>query len=224
MNGNTKRSSDKRVLRIVLILLVVAVMAVGIGVLAKYVSEAKAFSAKLHVTAKLFQTMEIWEHEIVEDGDTYTLGEDLVTGNAYKLHPGIEVPKDPAVYIKGKTSLKGYLYVEVVDGVSQRSDNAIQYELADHWLDTSLTGPNGGKVYVYVNGGEPVEVTNDPNADFSVQILKDDKVSVAEDWEPAAAIDSGLELTFYAYMVQVQEGVNYQAAFTAAFMDAAQGD
>ncbi len=217
MDGKKKLLNKKNILRAAIILLALVIVGVGAGVLAKYLTEKEAFSGRLHVTAKLFTKMEIWEHEIVEDGDSYTLNDKLVTGNAYKLHPGITVPKDPAVYITGKTGLKGYLYVEVVDGVTEGSRSAIQYALADHWLDTGLTGQNRGKVYVYAVNGTPVEVTNADGANFSVQILAGNTVGVSESWEPESAM-SGLELTFYAYMVQVQEGVNYQQAFTAAFM------
>ena len=99
--------------------------------------------------------------------------------------PGVNIPKDPKVFITKKSGAPAYLYIEVIednfpkyytdDGFEELSvdtDNAaeikpIYYELEEFWVPvvqddgvTPATGLNGGKLYVYYNRNDYFENYN----------------------------------------------------------------
>lgn len=171
----------------------------------------------------LVSTLTLDEHPAVKEANgTYTLNEAegvaLVTSNTYDVLPGVDIPKDPTVHVNGKTSADAYLYVEVVDALTE--GNPISWEVAEEWtLIDRVTGPNAGMVYVYNDGtNAPAIIDNDTwnkgNAD--IEILKDNMINV-EDGDLHLTKDS--KLTFYAYMAQASAGKDAKAAYTACFLN-----
>lgn len=158
----------------------------------------------------------IVEHAVETDEvGNYTLGDVFSNGNVYEVLPGAKLPKDPKVYIKGKTSVPSYLYIEVVDGLA---NSGLIYSIADCWVDTGLT-IDGNKVYVYSADGAPVIVTSD----LTVSILTDDQITVPEDEKDIILSDDGLSFEFYGFLAQASAGETAADVFAACFtVDAAE--
>lgn len=166
---------------------------------------------------ELVETFELKEHGIVEDpsgNGTYALGDEYLDageGNTYKVLPGIELPKDPAVMITGKTEAPAYLYVEIVGTL----DEAI-FEWAvdtNNWTElANVTGQNGGTVYVYKNG----TIVNDETTGLGeINIIAENKVTV-KDADTSSIAEAGVTLEFYGYMAQASIGTPAEA-FTECF-------
>lgn len=150
------------------------------------------------------------EHAVEADVlGAYTLTDEIVDGNEYKVLPGVDLPKDPYLNIIGKTEVAAYLYVEIVDGLGE--DSPLSYEPASCWKDTGLTGSNGGKIYVYVDANDAAILVKE---DIKVEILKDNMIAVADD---ADLGDAELALDFYGYLAQASAGEDAAAAFAACF-------
>ena len=105
--------------------------------------------------------------------------------------PGVNIPKDPKVFITKKSGAEAYLYIEVIednfpkyytdDGFEKLPvdvDNAeeikpICYTLEEFWvpvLDNAgnhVTGLNGGKLYVYYDARDYF-INNNYNKTFSI--------------------------------------------------------
>lgn len=198
-----EKTRKTRISVLSLILLAIAAAALIIGLAAaKYVREVR-MTHTIKVSADLAKSIEIFEHKVnrTEHGD-YETEKTEVTENDYVLMPGVDVPKDPTVRIKGYTGLKAWLYVEIVETNLPAS---VTYTKADGWEPLSVTGPNGGKIYYR-------ELTNAQTGDLEFPVLKDNTVTVSE------SIPRGttLKLDFYAYITQ-QKGTAAAdfASFTA---------
>lgn len=145
------------------------------------------------------------EHEAVDpDGDgVYALNTKEVSANTYVVYPGVNLPKDPFVRVTGLNA-QAYLFVEVVDNTC--SALTVTVDTAK-WTATTLTGQNGGTVYVYaVNGGKLTQDLTD------TCILADNKIDVAD-----AQISDPGTVTFYAYIVQASGFASASAAWQGAF-------
>ena len=96
-------------------------------------------------------------------------------GNTYFLLPGSDVPKDPFITITGKTDVKAYLFVEIVEGqdVGTEENALIRYQMNGSWKKLpGVTGKHGGTVYVFTGGtGTEKELDSGIGASFSTQIL-----------------------------------------------------
>lgn len=150
---------------------------------------------------------------IADDLGNYTLGTNTVTANNYAVLPGVDLPKDPFITITGKTSAPAYLYVEVVDGISD--NDALSFEIDASWTELNgVVGPQGGKVYVYSNDGAPVIVTDATNLD-SLNIIKDKTVKVANN--EIVIADEGINLKFYGYLAQASAGTSAESVYTTCF-------
>ena len=166
--------------------------------------------------------------EYIPGGMTGT-GDD---GNAYKVTPGVDLPKDPFIHItKGqKTEVPAYLYVEIVDGLTSNNSKGLSYEVADGWIEVpGLTGKNDGKIYVYGSGETATIVDEQTTAAtaLDVPILKNNVIRVADnnaageglvitDGDESTAGDA-IDLKFYGYIAQasaVGAGENAPAAGT----------
>lgn len=147
-----------------------------------------------------------------QDDGTYTLSTsaDKVNANTYTVLPGVDLPKDPAIRITGKTAIAAYLYVEVVDALPE----AMTYTMADVWTDTGLTGTHSGKVYVYTVSGAAALLNDTTTGLEEVKILKDDVINVTD------APSANATLTFYGYMAQASAGADANAAFSNCFLAA----
>ncbi|MBQ3153707.1 MAG: hypothetical protein IJB88_00605, partial [Clostridia bacterium] len=179
----------------VLLLVFVLVLAATAGVVyAKYIRTFEQ-TVNVTVTADLAESVALYESQAVKKDDgSYSLNsESRVTQNTYTLLPGLDVPKDPTIEIVGKTNVPAYLYIEVVDKLNA----SIAYTLKSEWLDISVTGKNGGKVYVYAKDGVPVKLQSFDK--LTIGILEDNKLIISD----SLPRDTEVSLTFHAYMAQV---------------------
>ena len=198
-------------------LLVLLLFAAGsrIGaVSAKYVTE-RTLQSQVTFTAKLAEKMVLEEYEVVRTpkGDyAYETQPETnhyitVKSNSYVLMPGVEIKKDPYIRITDKTDIEAYLFLEIVGMPPEGDGKGVTYQLMDEWkLVENLTGKNGGKVYVYSQGEDPVKLT-DKTLDSSngisiIKIIKDGKVYVSQ----KLAKDAKLEIKFYAVMAEAVDG------------------
>lgn len=143
----------------------------------------------------------------------YSLGTEEVTENSYNVLPGMTIPKDPFIRITEKTSAPAYLYVEVVGTLDS---TVYTYSIDSAWTQLSgVTGPNGGKVYVYST------VVTDTTDLTSIGILKDNKIAVADASD--LKLSSNNTLSFYGYLAQASVGDSTGAAdvFKTVFMNTA---
>ena len=132
--------------------------------------------------------------------NTFTVGDINIelketTGKTYKMVPGIELEKDPAVTVKAGSEAC-WLFVKVVK--SGNFDSFMTFEMADGWI--ALSGHAG----VYYRN---VDATN---ADTGFDVLKDNKVMVLETVTKTmleGAKTNAPTLTFTAYAVQ-KDGIN----------------
>lgn len=198
-----EKTRKTRISVLSLILLAIAAAALIIGLAAaKYVKEVR-MTHKITVSADLAKSIEIFEHKAnrTEHGD-YETSADTVAENEYKLMPGVDVPKDPTVRIKGYTGLAAWLYVEIVETTVP---NTVTYATASGWTPLSVTGPNGGRIYYR-------KLTNAQTGDLEFPVLANNTVIVSE------SIPRGttLKLDFYAYITQ-EKGTAAEdfASFTA---------
>ena len=226
MNKTNKKAYEKnRILPLVAIAvsavaLVTAVVSVATsGTKAKYTKAVTTRQVALTVNANLAASLEVKEHQLTGDYyDEYELSSDtLVESNAYVLMPGVSIPKDPKVYVTGKTSIPAYLYVEVVDStnlVTSGENAAFVYSLTDDWtkLTAGVTGKNGGEVYVY---NTVLQTEGENVQDFEIPILTGNTITVTEKLNMGS--DYPGTLTFYAYMAQKVDAQDQETTFRTAF-------
>ena len=178
----------------------VLVAAFSSAVYAKYIKKTE-FKGNVTIQADLAEDFKIIESQASrnEMGEYSLVSDTEVSGNEYILMPGVDIPKDPTIKITGKTALPAYLYVEVVDNIS---DPAVTYSLADRWQPLAgVTGPNGGKVYVYN------ETVDGSTANMSVPIIKGNTVYVGQTLVHSAAAKP-FSIKFHAYMLQIPDGTS----------------
>ena len=98
--------------------------------------------------------LDLNEHKLSDDKVTVT--GDVTKTNAYTVLPGVNVEKDP--YLTLTTENPSYIYVEivnnagsVVDKIYDNYPGTIEFGGVDSaWTELQgVTGPNGGKVYVW---------------------------------------------------------------------------
>lgn len=181
--------------------------AVTFVAVAKYIKDVP-FSGNVTFTADLVETFTLTESEAKRKTDgTYSL--DTTTSkaeNTYTLMPGVDVPKDPKITIEGKTAVPAYLYVEVLE--SENFPATVTYSMATGWKDLGITGPNGGKVYVYGT------VLNGTTPNLTIPILKNDTLKVSQNLLRGTTAT----MTFYGYMAQQVSGRDEKATFTDEFI------
>ena len=213
MTNKTKNSKYLIIASVLLnVILVLGLMAGPIT--AKYKTE-KRITGEVKFTAKLADRILIQEHEAVRQTDgSYVLDADkIVEQQSYSLMPGVDIPKDPFITIEGKTAIPAYLYVEVVEGSEFPAE--VAYKLTSDWTllkttaegsqtEVPVTGPNGGKVYVYkdILTNENTETADGVPVKF--QTLDFVNGSVTDTLEVSDALPRGTQatLSFYAYICQ----------------------
>ena len=226
MNKTNKKAYEKnRILPLVAIavsavaLVTAAVSVATSGTKAKYTKAVTTQQVALTVNADLAASLEVKEHQLTGDYyDEYELSSDtLVESNAYVLMPGVSIPKDPKVYVTGKTSIPAYLYVEVVDStnlVTSGEDAAFVYSLTGDWAKlTEVTGKNGGEVYVY---NTVLQTEGENVQDFEIPILTGNTITVTEKLNKGSNYSGSL--TFYAYMAQKVDAQDQATTFGTAFL------
>ncbi len=235
-----KKQRRSILLRALICLAIVAVLIAGIFtakyIAAKYTSTYK-MNGSVYVQKSLDLDIFIYEHDAVLQSDgTYLLMTDgeSVQGNTYNVLPGVDIPKDPCIYLENLSDTSFYIYVEVVD---QLIDSALTYAMEDYWLQLDITGLNGGTVYVYsedginptlVNGSSEDLGYNKTDAttnsevtthavdyDLTINIIKDQTVSVGAGYQ--GTID-GI-LNFYGYAAEASEGDDPIQVFQNSFTE-----
>lgn len=152
----------------------------------------------------------LYEHKAImnEDG-TYTLGNEEVDGNDYKVIPGIDILKDPTILIKNKTSIPAYLYLEVVGDCSAY----FNYDIDSNWEKLEgVTGNNTGNIYVYKYSTDSYQI-NAINGEEKFNII-DNKTLYTKD---EITETNKLSLNFYAYLAQVVENKTPAEIYTLSF-------
>lgn len=184
-------------------------------------------------------TFEIIEHAVKTNDDGTleldTENDPSTAGNTYKVLPGIDLPKDPAINIVGKSDIASYLFIEVVDNLTEGIYE--DYELEAVWQPlkvegVQVEGNNGGLIYYYAAkaGDKPTPDTSatilcaeeGKTTDIKVNILKDNKLTVKADAD-LSNLPDGSEgspydtLEFYAYLAQSAGFDTVDEAFTTCF-------
>lgn len=194
----------------VLILLTLLIALSGFAA-AKYV-DTKTLGGTVSFTAKLADEFYLKESTADRQSNgTYSLNKNNpITGSkqSYVLIPGLDIPKDPYIVIKGKTTdIPTYLFLEVVDNVivdnvivDADKEKLLEYELESFWIpaDTMKAPQQGGTVYVYgdPNTNKPIEIKEDHE---SINILKGETITVSQKLLSEGVAKTG-SLTFYAYL------------------------
>lgn len=207
-----KRNKTRRLLLVAVILLCFALIG---GAFGKYLTRIPV-SGKVTFTAKLAEKVTLREHLVSQDkSGRYTLSNSPTNHNEYLLLPGLDIPKDPWITIEGKTPLKSYLFLEVVEtadvSVSQGSDtdSVITYSLTNNWLKLdNVSGKQGGTVYVYATGGKakPLDQTDAPKFEVNIlEPLKDgepETIRVSQKLVTEGTAETDV-LEFHAYLVEI---------------------
>lgn len=186
---------DKVRVRLILLVAVLSVILGGLigGVAAKYTWSTE-ITGTVTFSAKLAEGILLKEHKAGKNLDgSYTLDANTeVSTNAYTLLPGLDIPKDPFITVSGKTPIEAYLFVEVAESADLDTD-ILSYTLDDHWTPLSVSGKNGGNVYVYNS------ILDGSSADLTVNILKGRTLTVSQKLKTAKATNA---LTFYGFMAE----------------------
>ncbi len=184
------------------VLISLAVVAAISGMMfAKYIKQL-SYNGSVTVYADLAEEFTLYEHVAEKQPDgSYKLTEDTTNANSYTVLPGLDVPKDPTIYITGKTDIDAYLYIEVVDNIDS-AETKIEYKLTSDWLLLSGTdSPNGGKIYVYASDKTPL-VLDKEFEDQEIIILDPKQFTVSE----SLPRETNVKIEFYAYMAQIGDG------------------
>ena len=167
----------------------------------------KAFTGTVTLNANL-GSITLLESKANPNGDgSYTLDKTTpVTGNTYQIIPGLDIPKDPYVTIKNKSSIPVYVFVEVSTNMNE-SKHFIEYTLTNDWKLLSNNTETGVSVYYYTAGGEhaaTVDNTFGTDGTGTIQILQADSNgnSLIVSQKLNAPI-AGIYLNFRAFMGQV---------------------
>lgn len=195
----------------------VILLALGAGwAIARY-RRSVQWTGNITFSADLAEEVCLMEHKAEKQPDgTYRLntGEEAAA-NTYTVMPGVDIPKDPYVRIKGKSAVDAYLYIEVVDN---GKPEGVYYNLTDNWIlldqnGENVKGENGGLVYVYSKNGTAV-VLDETFADQSLSILKNDMVYVSQ----SVTELKDFSLCFYGYMAQATAEKTAAEIFAGSFL------
>ncbi|MDO4331673.1 MAG: hypothetical protein Q4C58_03185 [Eubacteriales bacterium] len=186
------------------------------GIWARYIRSI-SWKADITFSADLAEEIYLVEHKAEKQTDgSYRLDDTVtVTENAYTVMPGVDIPKDPWVYIGNKSAVDAWLYIEVADGCPE----GITYSLTENWIALKgengepVTGSHGGAVYVYSADKMNASVLNETFTQHALPILQDDTVFVSQ----FITNPAGFSLDFYGYMAQTAEGKTAAEVFMESF-------
>ena len=187
--------------------------AVTFVAVAKYIKDIP-FTGNVTFKADLAETFSLTESEAKRNTDgTYSLDTSKsVESNTYTLMPGVDVPKDPKITIKGKTAVPAYLYVEVLE--SKNFPATVTYSIVSHWKALGIKGPHGGDDYVYAFPDGTVIILDGTVKDLTIRILDKDTLYVSDQLDRGTTAT----MTIYGYMAQqVSAYANATETFTANF-------
>lgn len=226
------------------LLILVAIVAVGAVTGSAYAKYKKTltYSGTLTFNAEL-GSLDLGERVATRNADgSYTLSGNPVLAstlkpnsdpvNTYRLIPGLDIPKDPHVIVANKTSIKSYLFVEIVDKLPEEKEGQpyrpITYTVTSDWLETNASGEHGGKVYVYRGTGTQAVVLDETftkDATVEIPILaplegKTETVQVSQELNTQLVNDGDDILTFYAAMGETALGTTPAEVYEAIFKNA----
>ena len=130
------------------LLLILACSLVLSGVLAKFTTE-KLIANEADYTNTLAENFKLLDKPIKQNEDgSYAVDTDddvePTNGYTFKLIPGVTIPANPYIEIKGKTEIPAYLYLEIDRDVD------VDLDLSGDWtLLDGIDGKKNGAVYVY---------------------------------------------------------------------------
>lgn len=180
------------------------------GLYAKYIRSVK-LSGNVTFSASLADEFILAEHKTVRQPDGgYVTEAETVSKNDYLLMPGVDIPKDPYIIIRNKSSIPAYLFIEAVG----TNPDAVKYEIdSGKWKDLGIKGAHGGDVYVYTGGVSSAAVL-DKNFDGQpIGLIKDNILTVSDSY----AHGESFGLDFYGYMAQTESGKDASQIFTENF-------
>ena len=166
-----KQFRTRMVMLILLVLLLIGLVSFA-G--AKYATTI-SYTGRITFSASLAEDVILQEHLAVRQPDgSYKLDETVapVQANTYKLIPGLDIPKDPHIIIKGKTPIKAFLFIEVWSTLDK---NAVYFQVDDtKWQATEFAPKRtGATVYLYVDGGTSAKVLDETvGTALTIPILK----------------------------------------------------
>ncbi len=217
-NDKTERKHPKGFLPLAALALSVTAVMVGMIVIASSGTKAnykqrrpvQSVPVTITVNADLAEKLEVKEHvaERQASGE-YVLGSDFTTANTYHLMPGVDIPKDPKVYVTGKTEIPAYLYIEVVDNTGI----VYSYQIDSRWTElTNVSGKHDGRVFVYQN--RSITDADTEQGTLTVGILKDNRITASPDLDLTSDYEDAT-LTFYAYMAQAADSKTAEQIFSS---------
>lgn len=176
-----KNLMKKRIVLVIIIALITVITAVTAGLHAKYVRKV-SLQGSVEFSSELAKSVVLNESKatITESG-RYTLnqGEKVLT-NSYKVMPGVNIPKDPAITVTDKTGIPSYLFVEVAE---TNIPDSVTYSLCEHWKKID----NAANIYVYTGN----------NFNSPIKILENDTLYVSAQYD-----GESFNLNFTAYLYQ----------------------
>lgn len=176
---------DKRIPRRMILMtgmiLLLAAAGITAGLHAKYVTQV-SLTGSVEFSSELAKSLVLNESRATLTGSgRYSLDpSQKVLENSYKVMPGVNLPKDPAVTVTDRTGIPAYLFIEIEE---QNIPASVTYSLCDHWEQVTDTD------HVYVYTGD----------DFTapIRILKDDTLVVSAQYGGEA-----FDLNFTARLYQ----------------------
>lgn len=205
------RAKARRALLTLSLVLVVAFAAVG-GTIAWLTDETNAV---VNTFGNTSISIDLKEHAYNPEGVNEnkavigTLGSELVTEeDAYKMIPGVTLPKDPFIYVDETTSEDVYVAVGITKSAEAKDDDGNYTQLAfDSYLSyeintanwESLGSKDGTDYYIY-----KTRLTTANTATINpAYILKNNQVTVLDNADMTVVTETNQpKLTFKAYAVQ----------------------
>lgn len=125
-----------------------------------------------------------------------------VAKNTYKVVPGVTLPKDAFVKLSRANETPAYLFIEVVNKLSNEFNMAVDSQWGEL---TGVTGKNGGKIYVLGTATAPKVLGAVPNEVY--HIIDGNKVTVANN-ATLNITNTTNTIEFYAYICQATVAKN----------------
>lgn len=188
-----KKIINRHILLVIGIAVLIGVAIFTAGLNAKYVLKVK-LKASVEFSSELAQSITLDESKAnITDSGKYELDiSQKVLENSYKVMPGVNIPKDPAITITGKTGVPSYLFIKAEE---TNIPDSVVYSLCDHWEKLD----NTDNVYVYT----------EENFNLPIKIIENDILIVSQQYNGEA-----FNLDFTAYLYQKLNGETPEQTFS----------
>lgn len=237
---SVKKKTLLKALACVLAVLLAVTGIWGIKMLSAKYKQNFTFNGSVYVETNDDSEVVLYEHEAYLQADgTYLLATAAkeVQANSYQMLPGVDIPKDPCVYVTALYD-ESYIFLEVCD---ELTNERVTWTLESCWvLVDGVTGQNGGAVYVYAADGAnptlvstlsdeeltsvaytatdatttPENTTEDQGYALVINIIANQTITVSS--KLPSGYDSG-SLAFYGYVAQASEGADPAEVFGTFF-------